>query len=293
MQKLPFSQVDVFTRHGYRGNPVAVILRAGDLSSRQMQAIANWTNLSETTFVIPATDPQADYQLRIFTPHAEIPFAGHPTIGTAHALLEAGMVKLHTGKLVQQCAAGLVTLHVKPDAQGEQWIAFELPEPTITGLDPARQQSLQASLGCSLKPGVMPLRVDVGPRWLVAQLADASAVLALRPDLQQMQALDRASGDTGVVVFGEYPAGSRSQIEVRAFAPAVGVNEDPVCGSGNGCVAAYIRETGQVDTIGNQYVATQGQLMGRDGMLQLSIAPDRIEVGGNAVTCINGSLMCE
>lgn len=292
MHKLPFKQVDVFSTTPFKGNPVAVVLRADDLSSNQMQEIANWTNLSETTFVLPATDEQADYRLRIFTPSAELPFAGHPTIGTAHALLEAGMMQARAGKLVQQCGAGLVSLDVDSEETGQQWITFALPSPAISALEASQQQALAEILGCAPKPATEALRVDVGPRWLVVQLADAEAVLALQPDLQQMQQQDSASGDTGVVVFGEYPPGARSRIEVRAFAPALGVSEDPVCGSGNGCVAAYIRHTGQVANIGYDYLASQGQVLGRDGMLRLRIEDERIRVGGTAVTCIEGTLLC-
>lgn len=292
MQELPFKQVDVFTHAGFKGNPVAVVLRAQGMSTEAMQQIANWTNLSETTFVIPATDGQADYQVRIFTPQAELPFAGHPTIGTAHALLEAGMIQPQAGVLVQQCGAGLVRLEVTTDDEDRQWVGFDLPEPVISTVDASRRLALESMLGSALKPDTQPLLVDVGPRWLVAQLPNAQAVLALEPDLQQVQQQDRASGDTGVVVFGEYAAGARSRIEVRAFAPAMGVNEDPVCGSGNGCIAAYIRYTGQSNYFGHEYLASQGQQMGRDGLIRLKITDDRIQVAGNAVTSIDGKLRC-
>lgn len=290
MDNIPFKQVDVFTGVRFKGNPVAVILRGDGLTTAQMQQIANWTNLSETTFVLPPTVQAADYQVRIFTPNAELPFAGHPTIGTAHALLEAGLISTRGGSLVQQCGAGLVELQVTVDEDGAQWIAFDLPEPQLSPLDEIQRTELEAVLGSPLLPEMAPLVVDVGPRWLVAQLPSAQAVLTLRPDLQRMKAQDVAHAYTGVVVFGEHGPGARTRIEVRAFAPAHGVNEDPVCGSGNGCVAAFIRNTGQVEHFGKEILASQGAVMGRAGLLRLLLSHDRIQVAGNAVTCIDGTL---
>ncbi len=241
MLSIPFKQVDVFTNVRFKGNPVAVVLSGDGLTAAQMQQIANWTNLSETTFVLPATDHLADYQARIFTPNAELPFAGHPTIGTAHALLEAGLISAKGGSLVQQCGIGLVNLHVTSERDGTQWISFDLPQPKLSPLDQPQLVELEALLGCELIQNMVPQVVDVGPRWLVVQLPTAQAVLTVRPDLQRMKAQNVAHGYTGVVVFGEYEPGAPANIEVRAFAPAFGVNEDPVCGSGNGCVAAFIR----------------------------------------------------
>lgn len=289
MRSMPFKQVDVFTNVRFKGNPVAVILQADGLTSVQMQQIANWTNLSETTFVLPASDPGADYQVRIFTPHAELPFAGHPTIGTAHALMEAGLIRAKDGALVQQCSAGLVRLQVVQDS-GAQWISFDLPEPGISPLAVSQVQALESLLGASLKRDVQPQLVDVGPRWVVAQLETAEAVLALAPDLQRMKIQDVGNRYTGVVVFGQYERGQPASIEVRAFAPAHGINEDPVCGSGNGCVAAFIRHTGQTAWFGTEFLATQGAAVGRAGVLRLTISEQRIRVGGNAVTCVDGQL---
>lgn len=168
MQRFTIKTVDVFTDTPFRGNPVAVVFDADGLSDRQMQRIANWTNLSETTFVLPATAAgaagvagaaRADYRVRIFTPGAELPFAGHPTIGTAHALLEAGRIAPRGGRLVQECGAGLVELRV----DGRD-IAFTLPAPTIAPLDDAQAAGLQAILGTRLDDTVRPCLVDVGPR---------------------------------------------------------------------------------------------------------------------------------
>jgi PhzF family phenazine biosynthesis protein len=290
MARLPFKTVDVFTSVPFKGNPVAVVLDADGLSTDQMQQIASWTNLSETTFVVPATVDGADYHVRIFTPAAELPFAGHPTIGTAHALLEAGMIEAKNGALVQQCKAGLIKLGVEHADDGQRWISFELPAPTITALDAGQAQELEAILGTSLETGAPPSLVDVGARWVIAQLPSAQAVLDNVPDLQRMKAQDRQCRHTGVVIFGRHAPGQQAGIEVRAFAPAHGIDEDPVCGSGNGAVAAYIRHTGQTAAFGNDLLAAEGQMVGRAGLLRLTISDGAIRVGGNALTCVDGAL---
>lgn len=290
MPALPFKQVDVFTRKPFMGNPVAVVLDGGALSTEQMQQIANWTNLSETTFVVPVTDAQADYHVRIFTPHAELPFAGHPTIGTAHALLEAGMVKATDGMLVQQCRVGLVRLKVEAGQDGAQSISFSLPEPAITPLDEAQCDELEAVLGLRVDRGHTPCLVDVGARWVVAQLDSAQAVLDARPDFVRMKEQDRKGRHTGVVIFGPHNDGRAARIEIRAFAPAHGIDEDPVCGSGSGTVGAFIRHTGQVGRFGSAFVASQGVVVKRDGQLRLAVSEKAVEVGGNSVTCVDGVL---
>ena len=290
MARHPFKTVDVFTATPFLGNPLAVVFDADDLSTAQMQRIANWTNLSETTFVLRPTQAGADYRVRIFTPGAELPFAGHPTIGTAHALLEAGRIAPRDGVLVQECAAGPVRLDVTRADDGTRWIAFELPAPTITPLDAAQAEELARILGTPLADSAPPCLVDAGPRWVVAQLPDARAVLAATPDLAGMKAHDAATGNTGVVVFGPHADGNAARIEVRAFAPAHGVDEDPVCGSGNGSVAAYLRHTGQAGTFGRDFLSSQGAAVGRAGILRLRIADDAIRVGGNVVTCVEGFL---
>lgn len=290
MRSTPFKQVDVFTQTPFKGNPVAVVMQAQDLSTAQMQQIANWTHLSETTFVLPPTDPKADYRVRIFTPANELPFAGHPTIGTAHALLEAGVIASRQGKLVQECAAGLVDLHVDVNAQGERWIAFDLPPPTLTPLTDAQVEELEAVLGHAIQRDAPPCLVDVGPRWIVAQLPSAQAVLGSQPDMVRMSKQDRQAKATGVVIFGEHAANHPARIEVRAFAPTCGVHEDPVCGSGNGCVGAFIRASGQQAHFGSAFTSAQGSALGRAGFIRLNLEGEPIQVGGMAVTCIDGRL---
>ena len=290
MASVYFKQVDVFTKVRFSGNPVAVVLCADALSTEKMQQIANWTNLSETTFVVPITDPRADYHVRIFTPNAELPFAGHPTIGTAHALLEAGLIEAKDGVLVQQCGVGLVKLRVEPGEDGAKWIFFDLPEPTMTELNAAEIQAMEAILGTSLKQFPTPCLVDVGARWVVVQLPSAQAVLQARPDLLRMKEQDLKRRHTGVVIFGEHERNAPGRIEVRAFAPAHGIDEDPVCGSGNGCVGAYLRHTRQTGHFGEDFLATQGAAIRRAGMIRLILNGNAVQVGGNAITCVDGTL---
>ena len=284
MPSLSFKQVDVFTSVRFKGNPVAVVLDGDGLSTEQMQQIAHWTNLSETTFVLPPTLPGADYQVRIFTPGSELPFAGHPTIGTAHALLEAGRVQAVDGQLTQQCKAGLIAVHA--DAAGA--IGFTLPAATLAPLPDAELAALIDLLGVTPAAGAAPMLVDVGARWVLVQLADAAAVLAATPDFARMKALDAAGRRTGVVLFGRYAPGGAADYEMRAFAPAHGIDEDPVCGSGAGCLGAYLRETGQVVDAG--LTLAQGRMVRRDGRIRLGVHPDAITVGGHAVTCVEGTL---
>lgn len=288
MKHRPFKQVDVFTTVPFLGNPVAVVLDAADLTTEEMQRIARWTNLSETTFVLPPTAPSADYRVRIFTPSSELPFAGHPTIGTAHALLEAGLIASRDGHLIQECAAGLINLQVRID-RGIQTIAFELPKAVLTKLDVKSAAELTVALGLNPGEALAPTMVDVGPKWIVTELADAASVLELQPDYERVKALTLKMGATGVVVFGPYRAGEGAAVEVRAFAPACGVNEDPVCGSGNGAIGALLKET--KDTrFGEAFVASQGRQVGRAGFVSLGITSKGITVGGAATTCVSGTI---
>lgn len=273
----PFKQVDVFTAVALKGNPVAVILDAGGLSAEQMQAIANWTNLSETTFVTPATDPAADYAVRIFTPKSELPFAGHPTLGTAHAVIEAGLATPKNGKVVQQCTVGLV--EVSTAGTG---LSFRLPRYAYQEAPEA--EKLTAALAEGAIKG-QPQIVNVGPRWVIAELASAETVEQLQPNLPILADYDRAHSTTGMTVYAEKPEGG---IVVRSFAPADGIAEDPVCGSGNGAVAAYRLKAGQVSA-GSLYMASQGRQVGRDGHVRVRIEGDAVHVGGDCVTVVDGT----
>lgn len=280
-----YQVVDVFSDAPLLGNPVAVVLEAEGLSTDQMQAIARWTNLSETTFLLPASRPEADYALRIFTPMNELPFAGHPTLGSAHAALEAGRARPRDGGLVQECGVGLVRLSVGDDGRR---LAFELPPASLTDLSAADVDELEAALGAPVARSARPALVNVGPVWLLAQLADAEAVLALAPDYAAVRRLEQRLGATGITVFGAHATGEAA-IEVRSFAPSSGIDEDPVCGSGNGAAAVFQARRGLRGAGG--YLATQGGKVGRRGRIAITIGDDgQVSVGGECVTTVEGRL---
>jgi PhzF family phenazine biosynthesis protein len=288
--KYDYKVVDVFTSRPLAGNPVAVVFDADGLETEAMQAIAHWTNLSETTFVLKPTTPAADYRLRIFTPRSELPFAGHPTLGSAHAILEAGRATPREGGLlVQQCSIGLVDVTIEDGAEGRQ-LAFALPSVRIDPLPAADVAELELILGCKLNHEAAPAIVNVGPTWVVLPMTDATAVLDLRPDFARLAAFERRLDVTGVTVFGRYPQGDVA-MEVRAFAPSCGVEEDPVCGSGNASVAAFQWERGLLPSSGVAYVAAQGRCVGRDGRVKVQVDVDgRVRVGGSCITCVDGVL---
>jgi len=280
-----YKVVDVFTDRPLLGNPVAVVLDSDGLDGDTMQRIARWTNLSETTFVLPPERPEADYRLRIFTPGRELPFAGHPTLGSAHAVIEAGRVVPRGGRIVQECGAGLIGI-----AKTAFGLALTLPEPQLLPLAPAEVEELEAILGAPVVRNAEPALVNVGPIWIVAQLASADAVLALRPDLLRSAAFERRLEATGISVFGAHATGAAA-IEVRSFAPSCGVGEDPVCGSGNGAIAAFRHARGALPAASTAYVAAQGQCVGRDGRIAITVAAyGPITVGGSCVTVIDGVL---
>jgi PhzF family phenazine biosynthesis protein len=283
-----FQQVDVFTARPCAGNPVAVVLEADGLSDAEMAQIARWTNLSETTFVLPPTAPEADYRLRIFSPGGELPFAGHPTVGSAYAVLECGLVaeKPH---LIQECLAGLLPISVAGSGS-EREISVQVPEATVRADQAPSADELAKVLGSDGLVGP-PLAIDVGPVWVIAQVSDRETLRLLAPDQLALTRMSRELNVTGVTVFS-VEAESASQVQVRSFAPAVGVPEDPVCGSGNACVAAYLAQTQLLAQIGAGYTASQGTELGRDGYVQVRVDGDgrRIGIGGRCVTIVEGSL---
>jgi PhzF family phenazine biosynthesis protein len=269
---LPFKQVDVFTARPFHGNPVAVVIGAEALDGAQMQRIAHWTNLSETTFLLKPTQPGADYRLRIFTPRQELPFAGHPTVGSAHAALESGFARPRNGQLRQECGAGVLELTIE-----ERRIYVRAPPPKL------------APAAVPLFGKARALRVDVGPVWIVVDLGAAADVDGLSPDMAAIAELSESLQATGLTVFGR-TGDADAPLHVRSFAPAHGIPEDPVCGSGNVAVAAFLRETGLLQDFGPRYTARQGMQVGRDGRVQVRVRPDAIEIGGEAVTCVDGTI---
>jgi len=289
MPALRFKQVDVFTTRPFFGNPVAVVLEADDLDSALMQRIAAWTNLSETTFVLRPSAPGADYRLRIFTPRAELPFAGHPTIGSAHAVLEAGLVAAKP-QLGQECGAGVLRLAVE-GAGSDRRIAVEAPRAALEPLRAEASAEVERAIGARLAPGSTGQLVAIGPRWLTLMLAEAGSVRALAPDMGAVAAVSRKLGATGITVFA-LAQGDDYHVVVRSFAPGDGIPEDPVCGSGNAAVGAWIHSAAARVGDRGRYVASQGRELGRDGYVGVRIDAEtgRVWIGGAAVTCVDGSL---
>ena len=274
-----FSQVDVFSSTPLGGNPVAVVHEADGLTDDQMQRFAAWTNLSETTFLMAPTTDEADYRLRIFTPGAELPFAGHPTLGSAHAWLDAGGSPQTPGELVQECGAGLVRLRA-----GER-LAFAAPPMTRFGeVSPGDIASLCRALRIEAGDIVAASWVDNGPGWVGLLLADAEAVLALEPDWNRF-----GSWDVGVVGAYSEEAAARvgAAVEVRAFCPGLGVVEDPVTGSLNASLGQWLTGNG---TFPASYVASQGSALGRSGRVHVDRDGDTVWVGGDTVTVVRGEV---
>jgi PhzF family phenazine biosynthesis protein len=269
-----FSQVDVFSTEPLKGNPVAVVHDADGLSDAEMQQFAHWTNLSETTFLLTATDPGADYRLRIFTPSTELPFAGHPTIGSAHAWLEAGGVPRDETELVQECGAGLLRV------RRTERLAFAAPPLLREGpVTDAERAHIMTALALSEDDVVDISWGDNGPGWVVVLMRDADAVLSVRPDWSSFGGLD-------IGVAGPYPPGSECAVEVRAFCPSIGVVEDPVTGSLNASIGQWLAG----DRLPTSYVASQGTALGRAGRVHVEKDGDTVWVGGDAATTIKGTV---
>ena len=272
----PYQEVDVFTRTAYMGNPVAVVLEAEGLTTEQMQRLARWTNLSETTFVLPAVDPGADYRVRIFTPVLELPFAGHPTLGTCHAWLEATGAPAADARAVQECGAGLVPIRGTADG-----LAFAAPPLLRSG---AVEEDVLAHVASTLnieRADIVAAEwADNGPGWVAVMLESAEAVLAVRPGFVDLE----------VGIVGPHGAGAPEAFELRAFFPKDGATvEDPVTGSLNASVAQWLVRTGRA---GTPYVASQGTAIGRAGRIHISSDPDgQIWVGGGTITCVRGEVV--
>ncbi len=267
--------VDVFSGAPFSGNPVAVVLDGDNLPDDQMQVIARWTNLAETTFVLPPTDAQADYRVRIFTTARELPFAGHPTLGTCHAWLEAGGAPHQSDVIVQECGAGLIRIR-----RGPEGLAFAAPPLVRSGpVEEDVVERIAGMLAIRREEIVDSQWVDNGPGWVGVLLRDAEAVLALKPGTVEL--------DIGVV--GPYPEGQDPAFEVRAFvADDSGTWEDPVTGSLNASLAGWLLATGRAKA---PYVAGQGTAIGRRGRVHVSADPDgTIWVAGRTVTRVTGAL---
>ena len=269
-----FRQVDVFTAEPLLGNPVAVVHGADDLDDRQMQAFARWTNLSETTFLLEPRDPAADYRVRIFTPGGELPFAGHPTLGSCHAWLERGGRPKKAGTVVQECGVGLVRLRLEASRA-----AFAAPTLERGEVDADDVDAVLAALGVPAGKLVAAQWLKNGPRWLGLLLDSAETVLAIAPDAARMKRF----AEVGVV--GPQPHGSDTAFEVRGFVGHPNLYEDPVTGSLNAGLAQWLIGTGRAP---DRYVASQGTRLGRAGRVRIEKEGETVWVGGQSVTCVRG-----
>ena len=295
-----FQQVDVFTDQAYLGNALAVVMDGSGLSDAQMQRFAHWTQLSETTFLLPPTHPQADYRLRIFTPGGELPFAGHPTLGSCHAWLQAGG-QPQGSNVVQQCALGLVQIRREASR-----LAFAAPPCQRSDIAPELLEGIRQALGLQAQQVLAAQKLDNGPQWHALLLDDPQTVLALKPDHSRLRELGakvgvaaryaNANADRLIARSNREARASRSpaapdaaDLEVRAFAAPMGVNEDPVTGSLNASLAQWLMDEGQMPT---HYLANQGACLGRAGQVHLQRdASGQVWVGGQSVVCISGQVL--
>ena len=272
----PFRQVDVFGSAGYDGNPLAVVHDAAGLQPDEMQRFASWTGLSETTFLLPAAHPDADYRVRIFTPQEELPFAGHPTIGSAHAWLEAGGQPRTLGVVWQECTAGLIP--VRPDGMR---LAFAAPP--LTRFEPVEDDLIEriaAGLGLRRADVLAAYWLVNGPRWIGVRLASAEQVLGVQADATALAGLE-------IGLVGPHPPGADANFEVRALLPGQAVAEDPVTGSLNAGLAFWLIGDGVAPA---HYVVAQGTALGRAGRVQVNLKEGTLWVGGRVVTAITGSV---
>ena len=269
-----FHQLDVFSAVPLKGNPLAVVHAAQGLADDTLAAFARWTNLSETTFLLPPQNPAADYRVRIFTPGGELPFAGHPTLGSCHAWLAAGGVPRTASLVVQECGVGLVRIR----QQGGR-LAFAAPPLRRTGpIKPALLARIVSALGVAPADVLQHQWVDNGPGWCAVMLKSAAQVLAVKPDWSVL-------GDVKLGLVGAQAPGAETQFEVRAFVPGLGVPEDPVTGSLNAGLAQWLIGVGLAPP---RYVAGQGHALGRDGRVHVEQQGDTVWIGGDVVTCVEG-----
>ena len=286
--KRRFMQLDVFSHLPMKGNPLAVVIDGDGLDEATMRAFARWTNLSETVFLLPPTTPEADYRVRIFTPCRELAFAGHPSVGSAYAAIEAGLVDGGKTTLIQQCAAGLLPVTIeRPGA--ERIIHVQAPAARLHEVSAEIRHAIAQAIDMATDDVPISL-VDNGPHWWVCDMGEASRVRALKPDLHAIRTLCEQHGVIGVSVFGQEHAGA-AKMAVRAFCPADDIPEDPVTGSVNAGIMAFLAERGDI-RYGFDYVASQGREVGRDGYVRVKrdAATGAITIGGQCALVICGEL---
>ena len=288
MTLLRFLHLDVFAATLGGGNHLGVVIGATDWSADEMQRFARWTALVETTYLLPPEDPNASYRVRIFTPHKEIPFAGHPSIGSAHVALECGLTEPRDGLLWQECGAGVLPIRVEGSGATRELLLKSPGERVVnTGMDahPLLQAAL-AGTGLGVLP---PALIDGGRRWWLAEVVDEASLRAWQPDHKAIGALAQASDSMGLCVFAR-SAASDYQLVVRALPAGVGIVEDPASGAANGLIAAYIARTEPDGALAHGYHVSQGREMGHDARLIVRIEDDAVWTGGRSHIVIDGTL---
>ena len=284
--------VDVFSPRPGAGNALAVVVGAPELDALQMQRIATWNNLAETTFLLPPTKKGADYRLRIFTTGQEIAFAGHPTIGSAHVARAAGLVEAGKTELVQECQAGLLSVRCEgdPDADGSALHSVRVPRSRVVPHQHEATLLLDRALARVERGALAPACVEGGRRWWLAELASEADVRGMKPDRAAILALARHNDSLGLCVFARAPAGSGYELVVRAFPLGVGIAEDPASGAANGAIAAFLDERGALGALGDRFRVSQGREMHRDAELVLHIdAAREVWVGGRCRVLVDGA----
>lgn len=283
-----FLQLDVFPARRGGGNPLGVVVAADAWSSERMQAFAYWTGLVETTFLLRPREAAASYRVRIFTPQREIPFAGHPTIGSAHAALDCGLARASDGVLLQECEAGLLPIRVEGDGATRD-LLVRAPAARILGEGRDADPQLAALLGDHALGRLPPAFVEGGRRWWVAEFAHEDALRGWRPDHAAIGELARRSDSLGLCVFARSAAGDRDLV-VRAFPAGVGIVEDPASGAANGLIAAYIAAREPEGALARGYRVSQGREIGHDARILVRIDGDDVWVGGHTQTIVDGRL---
>ena len=288
MSPLRYLHLDVFAATAGGGNHLGVVIGADTWSSAAMQRFARWTALVETTFLLPPTDPKASYRVRIFTPHKEIPFAGHPSSGSAHAALACGLVEPRDGMLWQECGAGVLPIRVEGHG-AERELLLQSPPSRIVATGHEAHPLLASTLA-RVEPGALPpALIDGGRRWWLAGLADEASLRAWQPDHAAIGALAQASDSMGLCVFAR-SAHADYQLVVRAFPAGVGVVEDPASGAANGLIAAYIAQVEPHGLLSHGYLVSQGREVGHDACLIARIDGTATWIGGRSHTVVDGSL---
>jgi PhzF family phenazine biosynthesis protein len=286
MQDSRYLTLDVFPARTGGGNPLGVVVDAAAWTTERMQAFAAWTGLVETTFVLPPSSPDASYRLRIFTPSREIPFAGHPTIGSAHAVLETGLAQASNGQLMQECGAGLLPIRVEGDGVSRN-LFVQAPAARVLRENPSDGPLLRAALGDAALGALPPAFVEGGRRWWIAEFANETDLRGWSPDHVAIGALARSTDSLGLCVFARSTSPDH-ELVVRAFPAGAGIVEDPASGAANGLIAAWIAQAEPHGSLAQGYRVSQGREIGHDAAILVRIEQGQVWVGGKTCTIVSG-----